>query len=75
MAQPQDGALTYAVQEDADLATSIDSRLLTAQLADFAEYANSLMRELLEVRSSDAWGCFGHDGVCLNVLFVRVVDV
>jgi hypothetical protein len=63
---------TYAVQEDADLAACVDSRLLAAQLADFAEDADGLVGELLEVGSSDARGCFGHFCFLVCVLFSRL---
>jgi hypothetical protein len=54
---------TYAVQKDTDLTSSIDGRLLAAQLADFAEDADCLVRKLFEVGRSDAGSCFRHDGV------------
>lgn len=60
--------MTYAVQEDADLATGIDSRLLATQLADFAKNADCLVRELLEEGSGNARRCFRHDGCLLCVL-------
>lgn len=59
--------MTYAVQEDTDLATSIDCCLLAAQLADFAENADCLVGELLEVWGGDARGCFGHCGEFVSV--------
>lgn len=61
---------TYAVQEDADLAACVDSRLFAAQLADFAEDADGLVGELLEVGSGDAGGCFGHCG-CVSLWSVE----
>jgi len=53
--------MTYAVQENADLSSGIDGRLLAAQLAHFAQDADGLVGELLEVRGGDAGGGFGHD--------------
>jgi len=68
---------TYAVQEDADLAACVDSRLFAAQLADFAEDADGLVGELLEVGSGDAGGCFGHCGCvcCMLLQSVQYCDV
>ena len=63
---------TYAVQEDADLAACVDSRLFAAQLADFAEDADGLVGELLEVGSGDARGCFGHRECVCCVLLRRL---
>lgn len=51
---------TYAVQVDADLTASVDGRLLAAQLAHFAEDADGLVGELLEVGGRDAGGDFCH---------------
>ena len=72
MSPVETGLSTYAVQEDADLAACIDSRLLAAQLADFAEDADGLVGELLEVGSGDARGCFGHRECVCCVLLRRL---
>ncbi len=47
---------TYSVEVYVDLATSIDRGLLTAQLNDFAEYADGPVGEGLEVWGRDS-GC------------------
>lgn len=62
--------MTYTVQENTDLATGIDSCLLAAQLADFAENADCLVGELLEVRCGNARGCFGHCGEVVSVVLL-----
>jgi hypothetical protein len=52
---------TYAVQENANLTSGVDCCLLATDLAHFAQDADGLVGELLEVRGGDAGGCFGHD--------------
>ena len=68
------GPVTYAVQKDVDLAACVDGRLFAAQLADFAEDADGLVGELLEVGSGDAGGCFGHCGCVCCMLLQSVQD-
>lgn len=46
--------LSYAVQENTDLPTSVDGGLLAAQLPHFAQDADSLVGELLQVGCCDA---------------------
>jgi hypothetical protein len=53
-----DTLVTYSGQVDGDLPTRIDRGLLAAQLPDFAEDADGLVRELLQHGLGDAWRCF-----------------
>lgn len=58
----------YPVKMERDLSSGINRCLFAAQLSNASQDANGLVRELLEVRSSDARSCFGHFGGLLRCL-------